>query len=322
MNFLQTEHHTDKSNITKTGYRALFLIMQLIQKPLSRDELVEILEADPIIKKDLSKDTITNTINTLRKAGCIISRPTQKTNNKYVLKSHPFNVLLSKEQIDALQTFRNCVVSNGDWRFLVYLNNLYLKISKFAPDEQSREILCTKHPFNEISLDIINNLLLFIKTKRKAVFVYKSPKHGLENLEFSPEYITFENEKLYVWGHNLKYDSFGYLRIDKIKEINTDLYKAPKASDDGFIKTSVDVEYVLKGYSAKTFIANEYEQIQETLSDGEYSLKILATVNNEFNFYQRILSFGADCKILTPDSVKNEFVEILKSIKAGYENVG
>ena len=42
-------------NITKTGYRALFILMKLIEKPLSRDEILECLSADPIAKKDFSK---------------------------------------------------------------------------------------------------------------------------------------------------------------------------------------------------------------------------------------------------------------------------
>ena len=56
MNFVQNKNLNENSNITKTGYRALFLLSQLIKQPLSRNELIEILEQNPIIDKDLSKE--------------------------------------------------------------------------------------------------------------------------------------------------------------------------------------------------------------------------------------------------------------------------
>lgn len=318
MNFVQNKNLNENSNITKTGYRALFLLSQLIKQPLSRNELIEILEQNPIIDKDLSKDSITITINTLRKAGCIISRPSQKTDNKYVLKSHPFGIHFNKIQIKALQTFKEGVIARENWQLVFHLNNLFSKISDLAPDKASAEILNSNHPFNDIDIDILNTLILFIKTHKRAKFIYKSPRHGLEELEFSPEYITFEHQKLYIWGHNLKYDNFGYLRIDKIKEITTPIYTAPK-SEQNYTQQVVEAEYLLQGVCAQTFKCNEYEEIIEK---DESSIKVRAYVKNKFNFYQRILSFGTDCKLLSPKSVQKEFLKILKNIKAGYKNVG
>lgn len=317
MNFLQNKNLNENNNITKTGYRALFLLSQLIKHPLSRNELIEVLEQDAIVGKDLSKDSITNTINTLRKSGCVISRPSQKTDNKYVLKSHPFGIYFDKAQIMALQTFREGIIARENWQAVFLLNSLFAKISCLAPDRESVDILTTKHPFNDINIDILNTVILFIKTRKMATFIYKSPHYGLEELEFSPEYITFEHNKLYVWGYNLKYDSFGYLRIDKIKEVISQIYSAPNAGTDNFLKPVTDVEYLLKGASVQTFTCNEYEKI---LEKDESSIKVLANVSNKFNFYQRVLSFGTDCKLLSPKSVQEEFLRILADIKTGYKN--
>lgn len=319
MDFVYNQELQEKKNITKTGYRALFLLMQLIQQPLSRDELLAIFEQHPIINKDFSKDTITNTINTLRKAGCIISRPSLKTDHKYVLKSHPFHILLDKKHIDALQTFREGVISDGSWQQVLHLNNLYAKLAKLAGDEISADILKNNHPFNKINIDILNEIIIFIKTRKKAKFLYLSPENGEEELDFSPEKITFENQKLYVWGHNLKYDDFGYLRIDKIKKILTPVYNALSADDYKNSKQIVEVEYLLKGYSAQTFICNDDEEIIKTT---ESELLVKARVRNKFYFYQRILAFGTECRLLSPQSVREEFLRILKDIKAGYKDAG
>lgn len=312
--------YKEKSNITRTGYRALFLLKKLALSPLSREEIIKVLEPDPIINKDISKDSVTYTINTLKKAGCVISRPTRKTANKYVLKSHPFNITLKEEHIDALLTFRDTIVSHGDWELLIHMNNLYAKLARIAPNAETRDALYYKHPLRDINFDIINNLIIYSKTGRKALLLYDSPINGEEELGFSPEFITFENEKLYVWGHNLKYNSYGYLRIDKIKDILTHIYSAPKADEDNFKKPVINVKYRLKGYSAIMYSPNEYEILADDDDTKEFPLLIRAEVSNKFNFYQKILSYGTDCKIISPESAKKEFLDILKAIKTGYDH--
>ena len=104
-------------------------------------------------------------------------------------------------------------------------------------------------------------------------------------------------------------------RIDKIKEVTTPIYNAPKSDVQNFDRPSVTVEYILKGSSAQTFVCNEYEEI---IKKEESIITVRSHVKNKFNFYQRILSFGTDCKLLSPQSVQKEFLQIIKDIKAGY----
>lgn len=309
------------NNISKTGYRALFVLMKLLKKPYSREELALECQSDPIIKKDLSKDTVTYTINTLKKAGCIISRPSVKTDNKYVLKYHPFNTLLTAEHVDALQALRESVASLGDWELLIYLNNLYAKIARIAPDNETKELLIYKHPLRGIDYKILNELMVCAKRTTEHINItYDSPENGPEELEFAPEYITFENDKLYVWGHNKKYDQIAYLRVDKVKRINTVTFTISPQKSVCEQKPLTVVEFMLKGYSAIMYTDNEHEIIIKEDKDSEYPLTIRAEVSNKSNFYQRILSFGTDCKILSPQSVKDDILAELKNIKARYQN--
>ncbi len=81
-----------------------------MELPRTREEILELFSKDPILKHDISKDTVTITVNTLKKAGCIISRPSQRTSNRYVLKSHPFNLHFSMENIDALQALERVLL--------------------------------------------------------------------------------------------------------------------------------------------------------------------------------------------------------------------
>lgn len=70
-------------NITKTGYRALFILMKLIEKPLSRDEILECLSADPIAKKRLFK-RYNNKYNQCAEIGRLYNQQTHLENRKQI----------------------------------------------------------------------------------------------------------------------------------------------------------------------------------------------------------------------------------------------
>lgn len=316
---LQKNPSTD-NNISKTGYRALFLLKKLMESPKSREELLECFEQDIVIKNDISKDTITNTINALKKAGCVISRPSFRTNNKYVLKSHPFSVCFSESNIDALLSLRESISTLGDWQLLINLNNFYAKISKLAPNQETQMRLLFEHPLKSVNYEILNKILINAKLKKHMIVCYDSPQNGEEELCFTPEFITLENKKLYIWGYNQKYDMFSYLRIDKIKKINFMNFLGVNNEAEDYEKPKTIAKYKLKGYSALMYQPEEDEKIIEENPDNEYPYTIETRVNNDFNFVQRLLSYGSDCVLLEPKELKVQLLESIKKIKEQYKN--
>lgn len=294
--------------------------MLLLEEPRNKNELLDFFSKDPIINKGLSKDTVTITVNTLRAAGCIISRPTQRTNNKYVLKTYPFTINYTKDHVEALQSLRESIVTLNDWELLLSLNKLYTKLAKFAPDDESKYTLLHQHPLDNVNLGLLKELILFTKIKKHTNISYDSPKNGIEDLDFIPEHITFESAKLYVWGFCKKYNEIAYLRVDKIKRINLVTFSSAPSEIPEIQTPSTYVEYQIKGYSALMYIENKSEIIINSDPKAKYSLTIGANVSNKFNFIQRILSYGTDCKIITPNSFKKEVLDTLRSIKAGYND--
>lgn len=317
MNPEQSIYLNTENNISKTGYRALFTLLELIKKPCTREELIEKYSRDTILNSDVSKDTVTITINTLKKVGCIISRPTRKTNNKYILKSHPFNISLSESNILALHSLRESIITLNDLRLLIHLNNLYAKFAHLTPNIKTKDLLLFKHPLNKVSLKILNELVIYSQIDSYTNITYISPKNGEENLDFKPEYLTFENAKLYIWGYCKKHEKITFLRVDRIKRVNLVAFGSPSDFINAQDKKT-KIIYKLKGYSATMYDKNEDEKILEQNQNLEYSLTIEASVSNDFNFYQRILSYGTDCVIISPEKAKKEFLSILKNIKEGY----
>ncbi len=305
------------NNISKTGYRALYILMKLLESPKARAELIDCAANDPVINKDFSKDTITNTINLLKKAGCIISRPTKKTNNKYVIKSHPFVVNFSKQEVEALQIFRKSMLTMCDWQMLLRLNNLYSKAAKFAPNDELADLLKFGHPFNRISGKILRDMIF---SRQKLISIkYNSPKYGIEDFDIIPHFINFENEKLYVWCYNCKYNATSFLRIDRILNINYYTFDYDIAQkQDKFEEQQFKAVYELKGSAAMMYIPGTGEKIIEENKNDEFPLKIEILVKNKFNFIQKLLSYGTECRILSPKPFIKEFLETLERIKGDY----
>ena len=308
------------NNISKTGYRALFLLLKLIESPQTREDILCAFKQDSIIKNDLSKDSVTNTVNTLRKAGCVISRPSQRTSNCYVLKSHPFYTEITQENADALQSLRESIVSLGDWQLLWVTNSLYAKFAQLTDNEEIQNMLLYEHPLLNINYEIVKELLVSAKIKKHANICYDSPQNGLEDLYIMPEFITLENRKLYVWGFCPKYNESCYFRIDRIKKVNLVNFLGKEPDFLNNKKKTITVEYKLKNLSALTYIGNEDEIVVKENSSDEYPLTIRAYVTNKFNFFQRILSYGPDCKIISPNSAKEELLSHIKEIKGRYQH--
>ena len=77
------------------------------------------------------------------------------------------------------------------------------------------------------------------------------------------------------------------------------------------------VEYELVGNSAKNFIPKDEETI---IYKDEKRIVVKSNVINKFNFFQRIISFAQECKILSPENMKAEYINHVNEIIGVYKN--
>lgn len=298
--------------ISLTGYRILLILRLLMQQCRSIDELVEILQNNSMTNKSSSKDTIRVALNTLKNAGCEISRPNKINNYKYELISHPFTFKLSDKELKTLIRLREKMVQEMELADIFALNEAYEKvISLTFNDEQILEIQESKllSNVNKIVLKEISNPKIINK---KIKIIYDSPEFGEEEIDVVPQKITFENNNLYLWCYSFKYQMNSLLSIARIKRIiSIDISKTIET-------TSIyDVVYTITGNSIKTFEKKEFEEILEKT---ENSVKVLAHVENEFYFIQRLFLFGSDFKIISPSFFKEKLINKIKLIQKGYNN--
>jgi len=303
-----------KSAISLTAYRAYYIAKLLSIAPKSADEILQEFSKDKYLSKNgpCHKDTITNSINSLRSAGFVIEKPKPSNSYKYSLISHPFKFKISSEQADLLHLMRNSLSYQSDYEIIFKLNAVFDKITTLGDCEKYIDTIERANYFRTIDREILNKLLKLCAQKSNARIIYNSPINGKEELKIKTEKIVFENNRLYLWLYSYKYKMPGYFRVDKISGVK------PEPDDtSGDITLTNFVKYELNGEAAKKFIPKENEIITEKLTD---KITVQANVINKFNFFQHIIAFSDNCKILEPDSAKKDFTEHLKNIAEVYNS--
>lgn len=164
-----------------------------------------------------------------------------------------------------------------------------------------------------------------LKQERQIIFDYKkfrttkSTEHKL-----SPYLLKEDKNMWYVIGYYEMLDTiktFAIDRMSKIRLLDTNCIKK-EFNPQEYFKYSIGItanleiapiEVILsfkpkQGDYIKTLPIHQSQQI---LKDNKNELRISIKVKPTYEFYSKILSYGADMKILSPESVKNEYKEKL-----------
>lgn len=308
-NFAQEK--TKKFWISTTGYRTLIILKTLLEKSCTIVELTEILQSNPIVNKSISKDTIRVAINTLKSAGCEIERPTKTNNFKYKLLKHPFTFNLSDKELELFLSLREKYSNEISWQEVLLINDLYDEFAALTCNEKIIEKVHNSRPLAEINKQL---LLEFADSKlqsKKVQITYVSPEYGEEDIDIIPQKIVYENGKLYLQCYSFKYKQNSLLSFERILRINVVNIKETYTQNETY-----EVTYEITGDSVNTF---ELKENERPLFISPEVIRVVATVDNEFLFVQRILLFGCNVKIISPDFFRKKLINKLKLIQKGYE---
>ena len=301
-----------KKAISLTTYRALFIAKLLSVKAQSYEEIMKAFANDNFLSSSCHKDTISNSINSLRLVGFEIEKPKPSNNFKFSLISHPFKFDITQNQAETLNLIRNSLYYQNNYKIIFDINEIYDHIMKLSNSSEHFDFIEHSNYLRNIDKNILNQCLKLSKEKANAILIYNSPINGQETLKIKAEKVVFENNRLYLWLYSYKYQAPSYLRIDKISQI-----KKENEDENSNVTLTNFVEYELCGNAAKNFIPKNEEII---LSQENNKIKVKANVINKFNFYQRIISFATECKILHPENIKNDFIAHLNDIIGEYDN--
>jgi len=301
--------------ISLTAFRIITILKMLLDGPCDDKDINKKLQSEVIGSKVLSKDTISIYINTLRAIGCEIPRVSKKTNNKYVLKSHPFCFSLSSQDIDSLVKIHRIISCKSDVK-CIYNYELFLsKLLENVHTKNKKKLLEVKksilrNDLDNISCELIDLIEECCKNNKKILINYNSPESENNVYEYLPDKLSHEYGSFYIEGYDTLSKQSKYLRLDRVKSATS--IEAPKETYEPEIITAT---YKLLGMTALLFVPSQNDKI---ISKNNNEIIIETKVKNTFRFVHNVLSWGKECVLISPDFLRQEVINNLKKMKNSY----
>ena len=298
------------SQISLTGVRALVLLGLLIERPCSLEEIREKFIQYKIMDSTHSDDIIRIDINTLRTIGCEISRADQKTDYKYKLIKHPFALNINSKEVALLKRTYNRIKDSFDISEYIRYDILFRKLAECVSDENVKQELYGISALKRLDINRILELQDDCNNERTLKIIYSSPASDRESeKEIIAQRVVCKNNKVYLYGFDLNLCKAVTLQLKRIKQI-----LSRKKNDKKVEVIPVVVKFKLKEFDYSGLHDNE-TIVSGNLSEG---FIIEGKYHNEFVAMQRILSFGENCTVISPDNFKENIIESLKKMRALY----
>lgn len=310
------------SNRTDASYNqiafALEILKQLAQKPQNRDELADLLspfvEAHGKSADEMDiKQKLTRTIRKLRDCGIEIK---SAPHHPYELVESNFPVILSTEQRQALALAAYFFAGMG---FSAQASQI-LRIGNLKESDIPAFVKVNFSPpvdYSEDKLDVIvRHLQQRFEQQRRYTITYQSRKGGQRIWDVDRSELRFHNGVLYLFAFIPDWKSWRFqtfpnidqnhlFRIDRIANVGP-------ASDVHWLSyefPKLEIHYRMSGDLANYQPRREGERVINRDSEGKF-VDIATLENYWFWFRQRMLQYGANVRVLTPEflakEIKNE----------------
>lgn len=294
-----------------TGYKALLIFNLLTEGPKSFEEISDYIYNHPYLREKISMDTIRVYMNSLKRLGCEVKRIKGDDKiSRYYVAEHPFELrLTAEEQKSVINVYKN-IVKNMDIEELLSMDNFFEKLGRYLKDEDFIANLRKHSPLKGIDKNLLKNLIDCCNRKDQIIITYNSPNSGIKQIEIISDKLEITNNKVYFCGTGFEYMQYGSFLVNRIKSI--DEIKIERTNPQGLKEIKIKYELTCK---PKEIALQDNEKIVEQNNE---KTVIELTTTNDFFAKQRLLEFGPKCKILEPNDFKENFVNLLKDMKAGY----
>lgn len=292
-----------------TGYKGLVLFDILTKGPKSYEEVCEEFINYPYVKETISIDTLRVFINSFKLLGCEVKRTKGDDKiSRYQIVSHPFELSMTEDEMQSVIKVYKTLCKNISIEEVFAMENFLEKLAALTKNDKFAEDIYKASILKDINKKLIEDLIDCCKKKDQIVINYNSPNSGKKDIEIIADKLEITNNKVYLYGLGLEYNQYGSFLLSRIIKINEVKLNREIPKDLQELK----VIYELNG---KPENLEYYERI---LNDDDDKVLIEASISNTFLFKQKLLEYGPSCTILEPQSFKEEFVSLLKDMKAGY----
>ena len=195
----------------------------------------------------------------------------------------------------------------------VSLENLFNLLASYTKRESISEQLRGISLLKNLDKEILNTLIKAEQNNYVISFKYNSPASGIIDYKFKLCYLSFRSEKLYINGYNITYNNkFSFLPISNIISPITIHIDNEQISTD-----EIKIIYELKNEAMQNFRENFNEKIIEKHDD---KIVVEHIAYEFFKLNQKILEYGPNCTVISPESVRNYTISTLKEMYEVYKN--
>ena len=290
-----------------TAFKSMLIFSILLDGPKTYEEIREIFLSQKYLNETFSIDTLRVYINSLERMGCEIIRSKKSEGSKYILVKHPFELNITDEYAKQILKIYKAISETISVEDLLSITKFFKKISIGIKNESLKEKILNISPLTKLNTDILKTLIKACRKKEELTVMYNSPGSKIKPINIIAEELYIKNNKVYLVGESPTHENKPNLLVSRIKEIPViKLDKTITPKDKVIIGCEIYNNNIPLEPNEKVISSNEKTRIIEISSD------------NLFRARQRVLSMGADCKILYPESFKLDILEILKRMKEEY----
>ena len=156
-----------------TGFKSLLIFSMLLESPKTYEELQACIKNHEYLHEDISIDSLRVYLTSLSRIGCIIDRfRTENGTYKYYITSHPYQFIVSEEQIKSLIKIYKLIIKTLDLADTYAYEKFIRKLASSIGSEELEDAIKKISPFKRCDFELIEKLFKYSKEKRKITILY------------------------------------------------------------------------------------------------------------------------------------------------------
>ncbi|MCQ2957876.1 MAG: WYL domain-containing protein [Candidatus Gastranaerophilales bacterium] len=257
----------------------------------------------------MSKDSFLIYISTLRHIGFEIGKESETFT--YYLKNNIDMLFLNKNDIKILSEIKKLFLQANNYKDVINYNNFLFKLSKYTDDFAKNKIM---NIVEQSSIKLSEHeKILFLEdcvNNKTPLLILHNSNSIKKTFKILPISLKLENAKLYLWGKDNDIEEPRCLTVDKISEVKIIDEKFECYKDKSFGICEFKNQIYLKLFDESNF---------EILNKHNNKDIVKVYFSNQFEFFQKILTLGTDCKIIENEELKEKFKQLILNIGKKYE---
>lgn len=294
-----------------TGLRILEVLKILLQRDMTRHELLEALKEKPYFEEVYSSEVILKYFNTFE----ILGLKLRKDKNINSLENALFQINLSKSEYKILCKLINNIKKLNNKSEEEIMGTIISKLDKYVPENLISVLKNTleKEKFlnnKNVKENVIHTLkdMIYDKQSVNIILLNRSGEEEISTFEIK-EIIDKQKDTIVVcydakMGRNRK------ILLSSIKEMK----QSPKKVAGVSILNSVVFE--VYGRLASLYKLKPSEKV---INFSNNHLTISNTEEDKDVLIRRLLKYGENCRIIRPQSIQREFLELTENILKNLE---